>query len=133
MSCAPTARPNAVRRGTLLIRVVLLQLAVVTVSVLVARNWGEAVATAALMGGLNALVSSSLCGAIALYAIRGRSQRAILTGLFLGEAGKFLAVAVGFALIFHVAGPALSRVDTLVLFGVFALTLGAQGLAAAAR
>jgi F0F1-type ATP synthase assembly protein I len=109
----------------------LLQAAVVAVSVLIARCWGQAVAGAALMGGLNALVSSALCGSIALYFVRGRSERAVLTAFFLGEAGKFLAVATGFSLIFHIAGPALSRVDTLVLFGVFALTLGAHGAVSA--
>lgn len=127
MNTSPQVAPDAPQGGTLLIRVVLMQAAVVAVSALIAGYWGEALAGAALMGGLNALVSSALCGAIALHAVRGRTQRAVLTGFFLGEAGKFLAVVTGFVLIFHIAGPALSRADTLVLFGVFALTLGAHG------
>lgn len=78
------------------------------------------------MGGMNALASSAVFGVIALVFARGRSQSAVLTAFFLGETGKFLAVAIGFVLIFYVAGPGLSRGNTLVLFGVFAATLGAQ-------
>jgi ATP synthase protein I len=127
----PRAEFTALGRGALLARVALLQVAVIAVSALAARGWGEGAARAALLGGLNALAASAAFGAIALYFRRGRSQRAVLTAFFLGEAGKFLVVTAGFALIFYVAGPALSRADTLVLFGVFALTLGAHGAVSA--
>lgn len=133
MNVMPRAELLPVRRGALLIRVVKLQLAVTISCVLMALYWGQGVALAALLGGMNALVSSAVFGLIALIFARGRSQRAVLTAFFLGEAGKFLAVTIGFVLIFYVAGPELSRGNTLVLFGVFAATLGAQGAVSVVR
>lgn len=133
MNVMPRAELLPVGRGALLIRVAKLQLAVTISCVLIALYWGQGVALAALLGGMNALVSSAVFGFIALIFARGRSQRAVLTAFFLGEAGKFLAVTIGFVLIFYVAGPELSRGNTLVLFGVFAATLGAQGAVSVVR
>ena len=129
----PRAALLSTGHGALLIRVAKLQLAVTIGCVLIALHWSQGVALAAFLGGMNALVSSAVFGLIALIFARGRSQRAVLTAFFLGEAGKFLAVTIGFVLIFYVAGPELSRGNTLVLFGVFAATLGAQGAASVVR
>ncbi|MBI2782922.1 MAG: ATP synthase subunit I [Gammaproteobacteria bacterium] len=133
MSVMPRAEFPPVGRGALLVRVAILQLAVTTSCALIALCWGRGAALAALLGGMNALASSVVFGSIALVCARGRSQRAVLTAFFLGEAGKFLAVATGFVLIFHVAGSGLSRGNTLVLFGVFTATLVAQGAVATVR
>lgn len=111
---------------TLLIRVIRLQLAVVATGSLVALWWSPMSALAALMGGSVALVASAVFGLISLTSVRGRSAGVVVVAFYLGEIGKFVVVAVGFALISRCCTPALTGPNTLLLFGVFAATLMAQ-------
>lgn len=110
---------------TLLIRVIRPQLAVVATGSLVALWWSPMSALAALMGGSVALVASAVFGLISLTSVRGRSAGAVVVAFYVGEIGKFVVVAVGFALISRCT-PELTGPNTLLLFGVFAATLMAQ-------
>lgn len=109
-----------------MIRVIRLQLVVVATGALVALWWGPMSALSVLMGGSVALAASAVFGLISLMSARGRSASAVVVAFYLGEMGKFVVVAVGFALISRCCAPELTGPNMLLLFGVFAATLMAQ-------
>ena len=121
------AMPGYQAQHELFVRMLLLQVAMFA-ALLVAALWlAPQSAWVALAGGAIALTANLVFGILA--SIGRRSAGAILVALMVAEAGKIVAVALGFALLFRKFPERLGGVNALLLLGAFVLILSAQWLA----
>ncbi|MAS41414.1 MAG: hypothetical protein CMK33_06850 [Porticoccaceae bacterium] len=121
------AMPGYQAQHELFVRMLLLQVAMFA-ALLVAALWlAPQSAWVALAGGSIALTANLVFGILA--SIGRRSAGAILVALMVAEAGKIVAVALGFALLFRKFPERLGGVNALLLLGAFVLILSAQWLA----
>lgn len=116
-----TARDTA---GALFLISLLLQAAVLA-AITAGLCWRvPEAALVAFSGGALALLANLVFGLLALS--RRCGAGAVLAALLIAEAGKFVVVAVGFALVIRCFADQLTGLNALLLFGTFGLTLGAQ-------
>ena len=119
--------PGYQAQHELFVRMLLLQVAMFA-ALLVAAVWlAPQSAWVALAGGAIALTANLVFGILA--SIGRRSAGAILVALMVAEAGKIVAVALGFALLFRKFPERLVGMNALLLLGAFVLILSAQWLA----
>lgn len=110
--------------GALFLISLLLQATMLAAITAVLRWQAPEALIVAFSGGALAFLANLVFGLLALG--RQRGAGAVLVALLIAEAGKFVVVAVGFALVIRCFADQLTGSNALLLFGTFSLTLGAQ-------